>query len=163
MLDHWDNLDRTMERGFSGFSIFNWWELPGHVDPQLTDYARANASLGLNGVVLTNPSGLTTAISLTAPWLKKAAAIADVLRPYGIKVFLSARFSCPHGNWRPQDRPIRSIPACAQCWQDKADEIYRIIPDFGGFLVKANSEGQPGPAGFRPQSCRRRQYDGRRR
>jgi alpha-glucuronidase len=147
MLDHWDNLDRTMERGFSGFSIFNWWELPGHVDPQLTDYARANASLGLNGVVLTNPSGLTTAISLTAPWLKKAAAIADVLRPYGIKVFLSARFSCPTeiGGLKTAD-PLD--PGVRQFWQDKADEIYRIIPDFGGFLVKANSEGQPGPQDF---------------
>jgi alpha-glucuronidase len=147
MIDHWDNLDRTMERGFSGFSIFNWWELPGHVDPQLTDYARAQASLGINGVVLTNPSGLTTAVSLTAPWLKKAAAIADVLRPYGIKAYLSARFSCPQelGGLKTGD-PLD--PQVRAWWKAKADEIYRIIPDFGGFLVKANSEGQPGPQDF---------------
>ena len=147
MIDHWDNLDRTMERGFSGFSIFNWFELPGHVDPQLTDYARAEASLGINAVVLTNPSGLTTAVSLTEPWLKKAAAIADVLRPYGIKVYLSARFSCPQelGGLKTGD-PLD--PGVRAWWKAKADEIYSIIPDFGGFLVKANSEGQPGPQDF---------------
>jgi alpha-glucuronidase len=147
MIDHWDNLDRTMERGFSGFSIFNWWELPGHVDPQLIDYARAQASLGINAVVLTNPSGLTTAISLTEPWLKKVAAVADVLRPYGIKVFLSARFSCPMelGGLKTAD-PLD--PNVRVWWKAKADEIYRIIPDFGGFLVKANSEGQPGPQDY---------------
>jgi alpha-glucuronidase len=147
MIDHWDNLDRTMERGFSGFSIFNWWELPGHVDPQLTDYARAEASLGINGIVLTNPSGLTTAVSLTEPWLKKAAALADLFRPYGIKVYLSARFSCPQelGGLKTGD-PLD--PQVRAWWKAKADEIYRIIPDFGGFLVKANSEGQPGPQDF---------------
>jgi alpha-glucuronidase len=147
MIDHWDNLDRTMERGFSGFSIFNWWELPGHVDPQLIDYARAEASLGINGIVLTNPSGLTTAVSLTEPWLKKAAALADLFRPYGIKVYLSARFSCPQelGGLKTGD-PLD--PQVRAWWKVKADEIYRIIPDFGGFLVKANSEGQPGPQDF---------------
>jgi alpha-glucuronidase len=147
MIDHWDNLDRTMERGFSGFSIFNWWELPGHVDPQLTDYARAQASLGINAVVLTNPSGLTTAISLTEPWLQKVKALADLLRPYGIKVYLSARFSCPQelGGLKTGD-PLD--PAVRAWWKAKADEIYAIIPDFGGFLVKANSEGQPGPQDF---------------
>jgi alpha-glucuronidase len=147
MIDHWDNLDRTMERGFSGFSIFNWWELPGHVDPQLVDYARAEASLGINGIVLTNPSGLTTAVSLTEPWLKKAAALADLFRPYGIKVYLSARFSCPQelGGLKTGD-PLD--PQVRAWWKAKADEIYRIIPDFGGFLVKANSEGQPGPQDF---------------
>jgi alpha-glucuronidase len=147
LLNHWDNLDRTMERGFSGFSIFNWWELPNHVSPQITDYARANASLGLNGTLLTNPSGLTTAISMTGPWLKKAAALADVLRPYGIKVYLTARFSLPVeiGGLKTSD-PLD--PGVRQFWKDKADEIYRIIPDFGGFVVKANSEGQPGPQDF---------------
>ncbi|GAA0574342.1 alpha-glucuronidase family glycosyl hydrolase [Rhizomicrobium electricum] len=147
MIDHWDNLDRTMERGFSGFSIFNWWELPGHVDPQLVDYARAEASLGINGIVLTNPSGLTTAVSLTEPWLKKAAALADLFRPYGIKIYLSARFSCPQelGGLKTGD-PLD--PQVRAWWKAKADEIYRIIPDFGGFLVKANSEGQPGPQDF---------------
>lgn len=147
MLDHWDNVDRTVERGFAGFSIFNWWELPGHVDPQLVDYARANASLGINATVLTNPSGISNAISLTGPWLKKAVAVADALRPYGIKIFLTARFSAPAeiGGLKTSD-PLD--PGVRAWWKAKADEIYRIIPDFGGFLVKANSEGQPGPQDF---------------
>jgi len=147
MLDHWDNVDRTIERGYAGFSIFNWFELPGHVSPQMKDYARANASLGLNGTVLTNPSGTAFAVALTEPWLKKIAALAAVMRPYGIKVYLSARFSAPMeiGGLKTAD-PLD--PAVRQWWKDKADEIYRIIPDFGGFLVKANSEGQPGPQDY---------------
>jgi alpha-glucuronidase len=147
MLNHWDNIDGTIERGYAGFSIFNWWELPGYVKPQYTDYARANASLGLNGTVLTNPSGLSNAITLTEPYLKKAAAVANVLRPYGIKIYLTARFSSPVeiGGLKTSD-PLD--PAVRQFWKDKADEIYRFIPDFGGFLVKANSEGQPGPQDF---------------
>jgi alpha-glucuronidase len=147
MLNHWDNIDGTIERGFSGFSIFNWWELPGYVKPQYIDYARANASLGINGTVLTNPSGISNAITLTEPYLKKAAAVADALRPYGIKVYLTARFSAPVeiGGLKTSD-PLD--PAVRRFWKDKADEIYRLIPDFGGFLVKANSEGQPGPQDF---------------
>jgi len=147
LLNHWDNIDGTIERGFAGFSIFNWWELPDYVKPQYVDYARANASLGLNGTVLTNPSGISNAITLTGRYLKKAAAIADVLRPYGIKIYLTARFSAPIeiGGLKtadPLDPQVRAF------WKDKADEIYRLIPDFGGFLVKANSEGQPGPQDY---------------
>jgi len=147
MLDHWDNIDRTVERGFSGFSIFNWWELPGHVDPRYVDYARANASLGINGVLLTNPSGVSNAITLTAPWIAKAAALADVLRPYGIRIWLTARFSAPEelGDLKSAD-PLD--PLVQKWWKDKADEVYRAIPDFGGFVVKANSEGQPGPQDY---------------
>ena len=147
ILDHWDNIDRTIERGYSGFSIFNWWELPRHIDPQYVDYARANASLGINGALLTNPSGVSNAIALTEPWLKKAAALADVLRPYGIKVYLTARFSTPVevGGLKTAD-PLD--PAVQKWWKDKSDEIYRIIPDFGGFVVKANSEGMPGPQDY---------------
>ncbi len=147
LLNHWDNVDRTIERGFSGFSIFNWWELPGHVSPRLVDYARANASLGINGTLLTNPSGISNAITLTEPWLKKAAALADTFRPYGIRIYLTARFSAPVeiGGLKTSD-PID--PGVRRFWKDKADEIYRIIPDFGGFVVKANSEGQPGPQDF---------------
>ncbi|RAK51335.1 alpha-glucuronidase family glycosyl hydrolase [Phenylobacterium deserti] len=146
VLNHWDNLDRHVERGYSGQSIWDWWRLPDYKDPRYTDYARANASLGINGTVLNNVNA--KADSLTEPYLRKAAAVADVLRPYGMKVYLSARFSAPIeiGGLKtadPQDPQVRAF------WKAKADEIYRIIPDFGGFLVKANSEGQPGPGDYK--------------
>lgn len=146
MLNHWDNLDRTVERGFSGQSIWDWWKLPNATDPRYVDYARANASLGINGTVLNNVNAKPD--SLTAEWIAKAAKVADVLRPYGIKVYLSARWSTPvelkqTATADPLD------PAVAAWWKAKADEIYRAIPDFGGFLVKANSEGQPGPQDYK--------------
>jgi alpha-glucuronidase len=146
MLNHWDNLDRHVERGYAGQSIWDWWRLPGAVDPRYADYARANASIGINGTVLNNVNA--KADMLTAPWIAKAKAIADVLRPYGIRVFLSARWSAPVelGATRTAD-PLD--PAVAAWWRAKADEIYRAIPDFGGLLVKANSEGQPGPQDYR--------------
>jgi alpha-glucuronidase len=146
MLNHWDNLDRHVERGYSGQSIWDWWRLPDINDPRYTDYARANASIGINGTVLNNVNA--KAESLTAPYIAKAAAIADVLRPYGIKVYLSARFSAPVelGGLKTAD-PLD--PSVRAWWKAKADEIYRMIPDFGGFLVKANSEGQPGPRDYR--------------
>lgn len=146
LLNHWDNLDRSVERGYAGESIWNWWELPAVRDPRYTDYARANASLGINATVLNNVNA--KADVLTAPWIAKAAAVADVLRPYGIKVYLSVRFSTPlelHAT--PTADPLD--PAVAAWWQAKASEIYRAIPDFGGFLVKANSEGQPGPQDYK--------------
>ena len=145
MLNHWDNLNRTVERGYSGQSIFDWWRLPGHVDPRLVDYARANASIGINGAVLNNVNA--KADSLTSAYIAKAAAVADTLRPYGIKVYLSARWSAPVdlGGLKTAD-PLD--PAVAAFWKAKADEIYKAIPDFGGFLVKANSEGQPGPQDY---------------
>ncbi|PHY17375.1 alpha-glucuronidase family glycosyl hydrolase [Caulobacter sp. BP25] len=145
MLNHWDNLNRTVERGYSGQSIFDWWRLPGHVDGRMLDYARANASLGINGTVLNNVNA--KADSLTAPFIDKAAALADTFRPYGIKVYLSARFSAPIeiGGLKTAD-PLD--PAVRAFWKAKADEIYKDIPDFGGFLVKANSEGQPGPQDY---------------
>ena len=145
MLNHWDNLNRTVERGYSGQSIFDWWKLPDHVDPRMVDYARANASLGMNGTVLNNVNA--KADSLTAPFIAKAAALADTFRPYGIKVYLSARFSAPIeiGGLKTAD-PLD--PAVRAFWKAKADEIYKDIPDFGGFLVKANSEGQPGPQDY---------------
>jgi alpha-glucuronidase len=146
MLNHWDNLDRHVERGYSGQSIWDWWRLPDIKDPRYTDYARANASIGINGTVLNNVNA--KAESLTAPYIAKAAAIADVLRPYGIKVYLSARFSAPVelGGLKTADPLDAGVRAW---WKAKADEIYRTIPDFGGFLVKANSEGQPGPRDYR--------------
>jgi alpha-glucuronidase len=145
MLNHWDNLNRTVERGYSGQSIFDWWRLPGHVDPRMVDYARANASLGINGTVLNNVNA--KADSLTPAYIAKAAVLADTFRPYGIKVYLSARFSAPIeiGGLKTAD-PLD--PAVVAFWKAKADEIYRAIPDFGGFLVKANSEGQPGPQDY---------------
>ncbi|MCD2324862.1 alpha-glucuronidase [Sphingomonas sp. IC-56] len=145
ILNHWDNLDRSVERGYSGQSIWDWWRLPDAKDPRYIDYARANASLGINGTVLNNVNA--KAESLTAPYIAKAAAVADTLRPYGIKVYLSARFSAPIelGGLKTAD-PLD--PAVRAWWKAKADEIYRTIPDFGGFLVKANSEGQPGPRDY---------------
>ncbi|WP_262248443.1 alpha-glucuronidase family glycosyl hydrolase [Parapedobacter soli] len=145
LLNHWDNLDRTVERGYAGFSLWDWHRLPGYRDPRYTDYARANASVGINGTVLNNVNA--NALMLTAPYLEKAAALADIFRPYGIKVYLSARFSAPIelGGLADAD-PLNS--EVTQWWADKAAEIYRYIPDFGGFLVKANSEGQPGPQNY---------------
>ncbi len=146
VLNHWDNLDGHVERGYAGDSIWDWWRLPDLVDPRYTDYARANASVGINGAVLNNVN--SKAISLTAPYLARTAAIADVLRPYGMKVYLSARFSAPiELKGCPTADPLDS---CVKAWwKTKADEIYAAIPDFGGFLVKANSEGQPGPGDYK--------------
>ncbi len=145
VLNHWDNLDGVVERGYAGASLWDWWTLPDFRDPRYTDYARANASIGINGTVLNNVNA--KADSLTAPYIAKAAALADVLRPYGIKVYLSARFSAPIeiGGLKTAD-PLD--PQVAAWWKAKTDEIYRSIPDFGGFLVKANSEGQPGPRDY---------------
>jgi alpha-glucuronidase len=146
VLNHWDNLDRHVERGYAGQSIWDWQKLPGHKDPRYTDYARANASIGINGTVLTNVNA--NADVLRPEWLQKVKALADVFRPYGIKVYLTARFSAPIeiGGLETAD-PLDS--RVAAWWKAKTDEIYRVIPDFGGFLVKANSEGQPGPADYK--------------
>ena len=142
MLDHWDNLDGSIERGYAGRSLWNWSALPGAIDPRLRDYARANASIGINGSLLNNVNA--NAQILTADYLRKVAAIADVFRPYGVRVFLSARFSAPMelSGLKTAD-PLD--PEVAAWWKKKADEIFKLIPDFGGFVVKANSEGQPGP------------------
>ena len=145
MLNHWDNLDRTVERGYAGASIWNWHTLPGYIDPRYTDYARANASLGINATVVTNVN--SNALVLTANYLVKARALADVMRPYGIRLFLTARFSAPMEiGGLPTADPLD--PAVQAWWREKADEIYTQIPDFGGFVVKANSEGQPGPQNY---------------
>jgi alpha-glucuronidase len=145
LLDHWDNLDRTVERGYAGKSLWEWTRLPDTLSPRYVDYARANASLGINGTVLTNVNANATV--LTPAYLAKVAALANVFRPYGIRVYLTARFSAPIeiGGLKTDD-PLE--PAVRDWWKAKADEIYRFIPDFGGFLVKANSEGQPGPQDY---------------
>jgi alpha-glucuronidase len=141
-LNHWDNLDGSIERGYAGQSLWDWKTLPEKVDPRLRDYARANASLGINGSVLNSVNA--NAQSLSTEYLGKTAAIAAVFRPYGVRVYLSARFSAPIelGGLKTAD-PLD--PDVAAWWRKKADEIYKLIPDFGGFLVKADSEGQPGP------------------
>ncbi|HMJ68243.1 MAG TPA: alpha-glucuronidase family glycosyl hydrolase [Cyclobacteriaceae bacterium] len=145
ILNHWDNLDRTVERGYAGFSIWDWHRLPEYVDPRYTDYARANASIGINAVSLTNVNA--NALLITPAYLEKVKVLADLFRPYNIKVFLTARFSAPMeiGGFKtadPLDADVR------QWWKTKTDEIYKYVPDFGGFLVKANSEGQPGPQNY---------------
>lgn len=145
LLNHWDNLDGTVERGYSGSSIWDWWRLPDWKGPRYSDYARANASIGINGTVLNNVNAKSD--SLTASYIAKAAALADVFRPYGIKVYLSVKWTAPMEldvlkTADPLDQTV------AAWWKAKADEIYAAIPDFGGFLVKANSEGQPGPQDY---------------
>ena len=145
VLNHWDNLDGSVERGYAGSSLWDWHKLPDYRAPRYRDYARANASLGINGTVLTNVNANAT--SLTGEYLAKAAALADVFRPYGIRVYLTARFSAPIevGGLKTAD-PL--APDVKAWWAQKADEVYKVIPDFGGFLVKANSEGQPGPQDY---------------
>ncbi len=145
ILDHWDNLDRTVERGYAGFSIWDWHKLPDYLDQRYIDYARANASLGINGTVLTNVNA--NALVLTPPYIEKVKALADLFRPYGIKVYLTARFNAPMeiGRLKTAD-PLNA--EVQQWWKEKIEDIYESIPDFGGFLVKANSEGQPGPQNY---------------
>jgi len=145
VLNHWDNLNRHVERGYAGMSIWDWHRLPGYIDQRYIDYARTNASVGINGTVLTNVNA--SAVVLTAAYLEKVAALADVFRPYGIKVYLTARFSAPIeiGNLKTAD-PLND--EVRLWWKQKIDEIYKYVPDFGGFLVKANSEGQPGPQNY---------------
>ncbi len=146
LLNHWDNLDRTVERGYAGFSLWDWHKLPDYIDPRYQDYARANASVGINGTVVTNVNA--NALVLTRPYLEKVQALANVFRPYGIRVYLTARFSAPIEIGKlPTADPLD--PDVRRWWQDKAKEIYSLIPDFGGFLVKANSEGQPGPQNYK--------------
>jgi alpha-glucuronidase len=145
LLNHWDNLDGTIERGYAGRSLWTWAELPERVDARIEDYARANASIGINGAVINNVNARPE--SLSGPYLEKTAALARALRPFGIRVYLSANFAAPRllGGLASND-PLD--PAVARWWREKADEIYGLIPDFGGFLVKANSEGQPGPQDY---------------
>jgi alpha-glucuronidase len=141
LLNHWDNLDGKIERGYSGKSIFTWSPAPLDKN-RLRDYARANASIGINGTVLNDVNG--NSHYLDAEHLKREAEIAEVLRPYGIRVYLTSKFSAPTeiGGLKTADPLDSDVTAF---WRNKADEIYTLIPDFGGFLVKANSEGQPGP------------------
>jgi alpha-glucuronidase len=145
LLNHWDNLNRHVERGYAGISIWDWHRLPGYIDERYTDYARALASVGINGTALTNVNA--NALVLTPLYLEKVKALAAIFRAYNVKVYLTARFSAPVeiGGLKSAD-PLD--PEVQQWWKNKTAEIYQYIPDFGGFLVKANSEGQPGPQNY---------------
>ena len=142
ILNHWDNLDGTVERGYAGYSLWQWDELPATLSPRYESYARANASIGINATVLNNVNASPNI--LRTDYLEKVKALAEVFRPYGIRVYLSINFATPAvlGGLKDAD-PLK--PEVKKWWKDKTAEIYRMIPDFGGFLVKANSEGQPGP------------------
>lgn len=145
MLNHWDNPDGTIERGYAGSSLWKWYELPERIDPRYEDYARANASLGINGTVLNNVNA--SARFMSREYIVKVAAIAAVMRRYGIRTYLSVYFAAPKtlGGLTTSD-PLD--PKVREWWSVKVAEIYREIPDFGGFLVKANSEGEPGPQDY---------------
>jgi len=145
LLNHWDNLDGSVERGYAGRSLWQWNDLPDKLDPRYTDYARVNASIGINGAAINNVNA--NASILAGEYLEKVAVLADLWRPYGIRVYLSANFAAPVqlGGLSTADPLSTSV---AEWWKAKADEIYSRIPDFGGFLVKANSEGQPGPKDY---------------
>jgi alpha-glucuronidase len=147
VIDHWDNLNGTIERGYAGGSLWDWRRAPDAKSfPRYLDYARAEASIGVNGVVLNNVNASSQ--SLTPAYLAKTAALANVFQLYGVRVYLSARWTAPMElDHLPTADPLD--PRVQAWWRAKADEIYRIIPDFGGFLVKANSEGQPGPGDYR--------------
>jgi alpha-glucuronidase len=145
VLNHWDNQDGTVERGYAGRSLWNWSTLPATISQRYRDYARASASIGINGTVLNNVN--SDAQIMTPANLDKVAALATAFRPYGISVYLSARFSAPIeiGGLTTADPTAANVK---QWWVTKVNEIYTKIPDFGGFLVKANSEGQPGPQNY---------------
>lgn len=145
ILNHWDNLNGTVERGYAGRSLWQWDELPEIVSPHYREYARANASVGINGTVLNNVNASPDI--LKEDYLKKVKVLADVFRPYGLKVYLSVNFSSPKLiGGLPDSDPLN--PQVQHWWKEKTKEIYTLIPDFGGFLVKANSEGQPGPQDY---------------
>lgn len=145
VLNHWDNLDGTVERGYAGRSLWKWEELTDTVSARYREYARANASVGINGTVLNNVNASPEILS--AGYLQKVRKLADVFRPYGIKVYLSVNFASPMtlGGLSTADPLNEEV---ARWWKEKVQEIYGLIPDFGGFLVKANSEGQPGPCDY---------------
>ncbi|MDR2802232.1 MAG: alpha-glucuronidase [Prevotellaceae bacterium] len=145
ILNHWDNLDRSIERGYAGRSLWEWERLPDTVSPRYAEYARANASIGINGSVLNNVNANPQI--LTGEYLVKVKTIADILRPYGLKVYLSVNFASPKTlGGLPDADPLNK--EVIQWWKNKVKEIYTLIPDFGGFLVKANSEGQSGPQDY---------------
>ncbi|MCQ2197393.1 MAG: alpha-glucuronidase [Bacteroidaceae bacterium] len=158
ILNHWDNPNGTVERGYAGSSLWKWDEITptlkagkevkwknAELKQRITDYARANASIGINATVLNNVNAKP--LMLSSDMIGKTASIADILRPYGIKVYLAVNFGSPHGIG-DLDTADPLNPEVVKWWQKKVAEIYTLIPDFGGFLVKANSEGEPGPMDY---------------
>ncbi len=145
ILNHWDNLDGTIERGYAGHSLWKWDELPVKISSSYEMYARANASIGINGTVINNVNASVEILS--DEYLVKVKALSDVFRPYGIKVYLSVNFASPIklGGLPTADPLDKEV---SEWWKNKVHDIYSLIPDFGGFLVKANSEGQPGPCDY---------------
>ncbi len=145
ILDHWDNLDGSIERGYAGKSLWKWKDLPTNISNRYKEYARANASIGINATVLNNVNA--SAKMLSSKNLERIKVLADIFRPYGIRVFLSVNFASSKviGHTKTADPLDQSV---ISWWNGKAKEIYSLIPDFGGFLVKANSEGQPGPGDY---------------
>jgi len=145
MANHWDNLNRLVERGYAGLSLWEWGTLPEYRHPRYTDYARFSASIGINGVAINNVNADPRI--LTDSFLERVQVLADIFRPYGLSIFLSVNFDSPRrigglDSADPLDEEVRAW------WKEQADNIYSYIPDFGGFLVKADSEGQPGPHGY---------------
>lgn len=144
-VNHWDNLDRLVERGYAGLSIWDWGRLPEYKNPRYYDYARLNASIGINGTAINNVNADPEI--LTEPFLERVSVLADIFRKYGIAIYLSINYHAPEriGGLDTSD-PLN--PEVRTWWSDTAERIYSHIPDFGGFLVKADSEGQPGPHGY---------------
>src|SRR5690606_17232749 len=145
VVNHWDNLNRLVERGYAGLSLWEWGSLPEYKNPRYTEYARINASLGINGTVLNNVNAAPRILS--DQFLKKAAALADVFRPYGIKLYLSINYDSPRA-FGDLDTDDPLDPRVQAWWKARTEKVYSYIPDFGGYLVIAGSEGQPGPQGY---------------
>ncbi|MEX2601878.1 MAG: alpha-glucuronidase family glycosyl hydrolase [Balneolaceae bacterium] len=145
VVNHWDNLDRTVERGYAGISLWEWGTLPEYHHPRYREYARFNASIGVNATAINNVNA--NPLILTDHYLEKVKVLADIFRPYGIRMFLSVNFDSPRrigglDTSDPLDPDVRAW------WKEQVENVYSYIPDFGGFLVKADSEGQPGPHGY---------------
>lgn len=145
VVNHWDNVNRLVERGYAGLSLWDWGTLPEFKSPRYTDYARINASLGINGTVINNVNADPRLMS--DQFLKKIAVLAEVFRPYGIKLYLSINYNAPRA-YGDLDTADPLDPRVQAWWKARTEKIYSYIPDFGGYLVKADSEGQPGPQGY---------------
>ncbi len=152
MLNHWDNMDGTIERGYAGRSLWQWNELPEKLSPRYTDYARANASIGINGTVINSVNA--NVLILTPEYLAKVKALADLWRPYGLRVYLSANFAAPlrMGGLKTADPLDAGVVAW---WKAKAEEIYKLVPDFGGFPRQGELRRAARSEGLRPQPRRR--------
>ena len=145
VVNHWDNLNRVVERGYAGLSLWDWGTLPDYKSQRYEDYARINASLGINGTVINNVNADPRILS--DQFLQKISALADVFRPYGIKMYLSINYNSPRA-FGDLDTADPLDPRVQKWWQERTKKVYEYIPDFGGYLVKANSEGQPGPQDY---------------